>query len=407
MLYCLLLFSVGCRPAAETQAIPNAKTMAATAAESLYEEAWQSLQRDFIDDKFNGQDWYRWKTHYRGRLHDEEDAYVAIATMVSSLNDDYTRFLPPRDMKEQTLYIDSKLYGVGLQITVRDNQLRVVSAIQGTPAAEQDFKPGDVITHVNGESMAGLSVEECADKIRGPEGTPVRLSVRREDRLFDVTLERAEIKIQSVFSRELPVKDIAYIRLNSFMSERALDEMKEALSKVQDKKALVLDLRGNYGGLLSNAVEIADLFLKKGVIVSVKGRRSEYESAYSALPDQVFDKPMAVLIDGGSASASEILSAALQENGRAALVGSTTFGKGLVQKITPLEQGAGLNITISKYLTPQGHDINRHGIRPDVSVALSPKDFELENDAQLAVAVKQLSKQVGVSLPAEVSFKFP
>jgi carboxyl-terminal processing protease len=372
------------------------KTPLAAQARQIYAEAWASLKQDFMDPTMNGQDWPRWRHRYDNEMETPQDAYVAVETMVASLNDDYTRYLPPRDMSEQSLYIDSRLFGVGLQISVKDSKLMVVAPIDDTPAAHAGLKPNDVITHIDGHSAAGLPVEEAADKIRGPEGSQVRLTVKRGDgKPFTVALTRQEIKIKSVFTQEIEPKSLGYVRLNSFISETAVDEMRAALDKLKDKKAIILDIRGNYGGLLSNAIEISDMFLDNGTIVSVRGRNTAENRTFTARSGQATRKPMVLLIDGGSASASEILSGALQDHHRATLIGAKTFGKGLVQKITPIqEDGSGLNITISRYLTPKGVDINKKGIQPDIPVSLTEADVVAVNDKQLKAAIEYLNEQV-------------
>lgn len=358
-------------------------------ADGLYDEAWGMLKEEYVDGSFNGQDWGKWRNHFKGHLHDADDAYVAIGTMVASLNDEYTRFLLPRDMHEQTMSIDSRLYGVGVQISMRDNKLVVMATIDGTPAEKAGLMPKDQITHINGLETAGLSVEDAADRIRGEKGTYVTLAIKRNGQEFSKRIQRAEIKLKSVFTKPLDDKRIGYIRLSSFISETMLDEMADIMHQLENKQALIIDLRGNYGGLFSNSTEIADMFLDHGKIVSIVDRNKE-ERAYSAKPGMVSRVPMVVLMDGGSASASEILSGALKDNHRATLVGAQSFGKGLVQKINTLSDGTGLNITISKYLTPNGTDINKKGISPDIAVSYTEKDFLAQRDPQLNKAIQFL-----------------
>lgn len=358
-------------------------------ANRLYQEAWRMVLEEYVDPEFNGQDWYRWKNHFDGLLNDPQDAYVAIETMVSSLNDEYTRFLAPRDMSEQTMSIDSRLFGVGIQISQLEGKLVVVTTIDDTPAAAAGLLSKDLITEINGHETAGLSVEQAADRIRGPKGTTVKLTIKRGDKVFTKDIERAEIKLKSVFTKKLDDNNIGYVRMSSFISETMLSEMMEIMRGMDNKKALILDLRGNYGGLFSNAVEIADMFLAKGDIVSIVDRANS-KRVYRAEPNLLYRKPLVVLIDGGSASASEILSGALKDHNRATLIGTQSFGKGLVQKINTLSNGAGMNITISKYFTPKGTDINKKGISPDIEVHFTEKDFLSKKDPQLEAAVKFL-----------------
>jgi carboxyl-terminal processing protease len=221
----------------------------------------------------------------------------------------------------------------------------------------------------------------------------VTLTVKRGNQVLSKRIMRDEIKLKSVFSRPLEDKRIGYIRLSSFISENMLNEMEDAMRKNQDKQGLILDLRGNYGGLFTNAVEIADMFLDSGDIVSIVNREHD-KRVYEAHPGAMYRKPLVVLIDGGSASASEILSGALKDNHRARLVGSQSFGKGLVQKINTLSNGTGLNITISKYLTPNGTDINKKGIEPDLRVSYTESDFRGHRDPQLERAVDLLKHEL-------------
>lgn len=369
--------------AGEQQAVANA----------LYDEAWSTINQEYVDGTFNGQDWSKWRHHFKGQLKDPSDAYVAIGTMVASLNDEYTRFLLPRDMSEQTMSIDSRLYGVGIQISVRDNKLLVLATIDGTPAEKAGLMPKDVITRINGHETAGMSVEDAADRIRGEKDTYVTLTIKRGGQEFEKRIQRGEIKLKSVFTQPMDDKRIGYIRLSSFISENMLNEMEDIMRKMQDKKALIIDLRGNYGGLFTNAVEIADMFLDSGDIVSIVNREKD-RRVYEAHSGAVYRKPMVVLINGGSASASEILSGALKDNHRATLIGTQSFGKGLVQKINTLSNGTGLNITISKYLTPNGTDINKKGIEPDIKVPFTEADFRAHKDPQLERAVQHLEAQL-------------
>lgn len=377
------------------QQLKTALSEETTEALSLYEEVWQTVQLDYVDPSFNGQDWASWQHRYDDKIQTVDDAYVAIATMLASLNDDYTRFLSPRAMAEQNLQIDAKLFGVGIQIMQQNKKLTVVSTLEGTPAEEAGLMPLDLITHINGETTVGMSVQDAADRIRGPEGSLVKLTIKREEDIFDKDIRRARIKIKTVFIKPLQDRRLGYVRLNSFISETALQEMVAALKQLENKEGLILDLRGNYGGLLNNAVDIADLFLKDEAIVAIKGRYDHQSRRFYGRVGNETTKPLVVLIDGGSASASEILSGALKDNQRAKLIGAKTFGKGLVQKITPLQNGSGINITISKYLTPNGNDIHHLGIKPDVAVTLTKKPIDDAHDPQLKKAVQVLTQQLG------------
>ncbi|MBI6545722.1 MAG: PDZ domain-containing protein, partial [Cyanobacteria bacterium NC_groundwater_1444_Ag_S-0.65um_54_12] len=263
--------------------------------------------------------------------------------------------------------------GIGIQIGIRDKKLTVIAPIEDTPAHRAGLKSGDHILGVDGKPTKDMAIEEAVSLIRGQRGTKVKLLIERNGtpKPFNVSIVRDNIVTEAVKTKEID-SSIGYIRLASFMSETTTQEMKAALEKFKDKKALILDLRGNPGGLLPNAIDIGMLFVDKGPIVQIVDRDGNKEK----LPDNDTkgrpklawpkSKPLVVLVDGGSASASEILSGALQDSHTAILIGTKTFGKGLVQTVHALDGGAGIAITTNKYLTAGGSDINKLGIVPDL-----------------------------------------
>lgn len=359
---------------------------------ALYHEAWQTVFTEFVDPSFNGQNWYRWKDRYNDHIQTREDAYVAIRTMLASLNDGYTRFLDPKRAEDQNMHIDSRLSGVGIQIAGKDNKIVVIAPLDGSPAKKAGIMPLDKIIQIDGEPTANMSIDDAVDRIRGPKGTPVRLTILRAEQRLEFKLVRDEIVIKTVFGEPVS-KDIGYIRLSSFISQETPLEMKEKLLAQQSTRAMIIDLRGNNGGLLPNALEISDMFLEGGKIVSIVNRDGERRT-FSAKRAQLYSKPVVILIDEGSASASEILGGALKDNKRAILLGTRTFGKGLVQKINYLQDGSELNLTISKYYTPLGHDIDKKGIAPDIKVTLSPADLQHNRDPQKEAAIRYLERKV-------------
>jgi carboxyl-terminal processing protease len=253
--------------------------------------------------------------------------------------------------------------------------------MEGTPAAKAGLKAGDAILEIDGKPTKDMAIEEAVTHIRGPRGTGVKLKIVSEGGAKPrvVTIVRDNIVTKAVKTEEFG--DIGYIRLSTFMANDAADEVKSALEKFKDKKGLILDLRGNPGGLLPNAIDIGSMFIKDGAIVHVVNREGEKQS-YKASGKIIVDPkiPVAVLVDGGSASASEILSGALQDDHRAVLIGQKTFGKGLVQTVHPLSDGSGVAITTNKYLTPAGHDIHKKGIEPDFKVELPKIDIDKEGN---------------------------
>ena len=361
--------------------------------QSLYDEVWKLVCSKYVDQDNNGQAWGKWRHKYDDVLQTEEDAYVAIDTMLLSLNDPYTRFLKPDEFEEEGSAISGTLKGIGVQISVKNGKLLVISPIEDTPAAKAGLKANDHIVEIDGTSTKGMTVKDAADKIRGEEGSLVKLLIRRNgtDKIYNVP--RAEIKLKAI-STTAPDNfalnsRVGYIRLSTFMNKGTTAEFADALVKLKDKEGYIIDLRSNPGGLLSNAIFISDMLLSGGTIVSTVDRDG-YKEDTRATKRLVTTKPIVVLINGGSASASEILSGALKDNGRATLVGEKTFGKGLVQEINKLPGGSGINITTQKYLTPNGTDINKKGITPDYEVKLTEEDFLQGKDPQLHKAQEVL-----------------
>ena len=358
----------------------------------LYDNVWRLINSKYVDQTNNEQDWSKWRHRYDDVIKTDADAYVAIETMVASLNDPYTKFLDPKEFSEETGSIKGSLKGIGIQIGVKDGKLMVIAPIEDTPAEKAGLMADDEILSIDGKSTKGITVDKAADQIRGEEGTNVTLVVKRKDQEpKSYTITRKEIEIKSV-SQKIPEnvnmpKDICYIRLSSFISRNASKEISDILTKSTNKKAYILDLRSNPGGLLSNAIYISDMFLNGGAIVSTVDRDG-YKETTKANRGTLTTKPLVVLVDKGSASASEIFSGAIKDNKRGVIVGTQSFGKGLVQEINKLPNNAGINITIQKYLTPNGTDIHKKGITPDVLVELSENDIKTKNDVQLKKAIE-------------------
>ncbi len=357
--------------------------------QDIYDQVWKLINRKYVDVNQNGQNWHKWRHKYDNVIRTNEDAYVAIDTMLSSLDDPYTRFLDPDEFADEKRAISGTLYGVGIQIGIRDDKLMVIAPIEDTPAARAGLETNDIILEIDGLSTKGISIKKAADRIRGPKGTAVNLLIKRGDEEITFKIVRDKIDIKAI-SIKIPKTakidgNVGYIRLNSFLCHSASDEMKDAISKLNGKDGYILDLRSNPGGLLTNAIYISDMFINSGYIVSTVDRDG-YKETQRASRNILTIKPLVVLINEGSASASEILSGALKDNGRAVLVGTKSFGKGLVQEINRLPDGAGINITTQKYLTPNGTDINKVGIIPDIEVKNTKEDIENKKDRQLEKA---------------------
>ncbi|HEY9603784.1 MAG TPA: carboxyl-terminal processing protease CtpC [Allocoleopsis sp.] len=375
----------------------------------LVDEVWQIIDRQYVDATFNQQDWQAIRTKYLNRSYTkQEEAYTAIREMLKTLNDPYTRFMNPEEFKNMQIDTSGELTGVGIQLAQDEEtkKLVVISPIEDTPAFKAGILAKDTIAKIDGKSTQGMDVNDAVKLIRGEPGTAVTLTIQRGKEEKDYKLTRTKIEIHPVKYgvQNSSTGKVGYIRLTQF-SANAAEEMRNAIKNLEQQQVsgYVLDLRSNPGGLLYASVEIARMWINDGGIVSTVDRQGETDRQ-EANNRALTDKPLVVLVDGGSASASEILSGALQDDKRATLVGTKTFGKGLVQSVRGLGDGSGLAVTIAKYLTPSGRDINKHGIDPDIKIELSDsKRKELQQDRakvgtpadpQYAKAVEVLQQRI-------------
>ncbi len=329
------------------------------------------------------------KTSYVEEVSDKQLIESAINGMLSSL-DPHSSYLDAKSFKYMTEQTKGKFGGLGIEVTMEGGVVKVVSPIDGNPAQKAGIKPGDYITAIDGEQVMGMTLDEAVNKMRGKLGTKVKLQIRRpNEKPFDVTLKRDEIKIQSV-KNEIKSDDVIYVRISSFNEE--VDEMvskaiKDAQKKLKNKaRGLVLDLRNNPGGLLDQAIAVSDLFLDQGEIVSTRSRNEEDNIKYSAKEGDILNGlPIVVIINDGSASASEIVAGALQDHKRAVILGEKSFCKGSVQTLIPLAKYGAMRITTARYYTPSGRSIQAKGIEPDVLV--KPAKVEvIENEYERSEA---------------------
>ncbi len=314
----------------------------------------------------------RAKMSYVEEIDDKQLIESAINGMLVSL-DPHSSYLDAQSFKYMNEQTKGKFGGLGIEVTMEQGVVKVVSPIDDTPAAKAGIKPGDYITNIDGEQVMGMTLNDAVDKMRGKVGTKVKLTIRRlNEKPFDVTLKREEVKIQSV-KNDIKDDEVAYIRITSF-SEDTDKMVEKAVKKAQKElkgklKGLVIDVRNNPGGLLDQAVNISDLFLNQGEIVSTRSRNEEDTVKYTANPGDIAENlPIVILINDGSASASEIVAGALQDHKRAVVLGEKSFGKGSVQTVIPLGKYGAMRLTTARYYTPSGRSIQATGIVPDVEV---------------------------------------
>ncbi|MCX6764689.1 MAG: S41 family peptidase [Candidatus Nealsonbacteria bacterium] len=343
---------------------------------SLFWETWQKVEQKFIEPE---------------KIDVQKMVYGAISGMLNSLKDPYTVFFDPKTSKTFSEDISGKFEGVGMEIGRKNDELKVISPLEGTPAQKAGLRPGDIILEIDGTSTSGMSVEEAVDLIRGPKGTEVTLNIFRDSwkETKKITVARAIIEIPSL-KWELKENDIVYIKIFNF-TEKSKDDFDKAAFQIlkTSGKKIVLDLRNNPGGYLDRAQDIAGWFLKRGEIVTIEDKRGDEKTEYKSQGDGYFaNYPIVCLINEGSASAAEILAGALRDNLGIKLIGKKSFGKGTVQELIHLSNDSDLKITIAKWLTPKGESINDVGLKPDIEVDLTEDDYKNEKDPQLDKAIE-------------------
>jgi carboxyl-terminal processing protease len=359
---------------------------------NLFSEVFERVRADYVEE-----------------VTDEQLVESAINGMLSAL-DPHSSYLNQKNFRDMQVQTRGEFGGLGIEVTMENGVVKVVSPIDDTPAAKAGLKPNDLITHLDGEQVVGLTLPEAVEKMRGPVNSQIKLTVRREGKEpFDVTLTRAQVKIQSVKSKLEADNTIGYIRITSF-SEQTDTGLQNAVKTIQGQAGnkligWVLDLRNNPGGLLDQAVAVSDDFLEKGEIVSTRGRKNEEGQRYNAKPGDIAKGlPIVILINGGSASASEIVAGALQDHHRAVILGTKSFGKGSVQTIIPLAGHGAMRLTTARYYTPSGRSIQAKGIEPDILV--EPAKIEkvaaaaqARREADLRGALKNTDKVVPEKQP--------
>ena len=344
----------------------------------LFSEVLEIIQNEYVED-----------------IDQAEAMDSAINGLLQSL-DPYSAYMNPEIFKESQSETSGEFGGLGIEVSMEGGVVKVIAPIDDTPASRAGIKAGDYIVKINEEQVRGKTLMEAVNVMRGPVGSSIELTVRRKGfkkaKIFKITREIIEIK--SVISKLFDNK-VGYLRLRAF-NQNSSDQLKKEISKIEKNKKLVgyiLDLRNNPGGLLNQAIEITDLFLNDGEIVSTKGRKSrENRKFFARKGDKIKGKPLIVLINNGSASASEIVAGALQDQKRAVLLGESTFGKGSVQSIIPLKNKGALRLTISKYYLPSGKSISEVGVFPDIKIEEEGEEFSIntETDNQLNYAIKLL-----------------
>ncbi len=391
-------------PVILTLGVMTSSATALTEEQSLLGEAWRIVNLAYVDDSFNHQNWwFKRQKLMKKPLKTREETYSTIQEMLASLEDPFTRLLKPQQYRNLQVDTSGELTGVGLQIALESQtgELIVISPLEGSPAENAGIQAGDRVVKIDGHPTTEFSLDEAANRMRGTVGSSVVLTILKEskDQPQDISIIRDKIEINPVYAKlkyNSETGPIGYIRLSQF-NANATTEVSQAVKSFEEQGAIgyVLDLRNNPGGLLQAGVEIARLWLDEGTIVYTVNRQSILGSFFAEGP-AITNAPLVVLTNQGTASASEILAGALQDNGRALLVGEKTFGKGLIQSLFDLSDGSGLAVTVAKYETPNHKDINKLGITPDFLVGqdpILPNQITTEADKQYQAAIELITSE--------------
>ncbi|MGF1673103.1 MAG: carboxyl-terminal processing protease CtpA [Rivularia sp. (in: cyanobacteria)] len=375
--------------------------VALTDEQKLVSQAWRIVNRTYLDDTFNHQNWAQVRQKALNTpLKDSSSAYEAIQNMLKTLDDPFTRFLDPEQYRSLQVNTSGELTGVGLQIALepKTGQLQVVAPIAGSPAEKAGIQPRDRITKIEGTPTENLTLDEAASLMRGRIGTTVSLTIDRDDTpTQEILIVRDRITLNPVIAKLQKEKEdnIGYIRLTQFNANAPM-ELARAIGELEKKGAdgYVLDLRNNPGGLLQAGIEVARLWLDSDIVVYTVNRQG-IQGSFESFGPALTQDPLVILVNQGTASASEILAGALQDNHRATLVGEKTFGKGLIQSLFELSDGSGLAVTIAKYETPNHRDINKLGITPDKLITSEPiklQEIATSSDTQYQAALEVLAE---------------
>ncbi|HVW66950.1 MAG TPA: S41 family peptidase [Candidatus Peribacteraceae bacterium] len=355
--------------------------------------------------------WNLLNTHYNypDQINAQQMVYGATKGMVDSVGDPYTYFMTPQENQQFQDLLSGELQGIGAELTLKNGEVKVVSIIKGSPAEKAKLLPGDIITQVNKKTLENMSLNDIVMLIRGKKGTSVTLTVYRgtetQPRTFTIVRDTIQVPSVDYSVKQTATGSVGVLTINEF-GDSTIREVQSALKDVpnQNLKGLIIDLRDNGGGYLDGAVSLVSMFVKEGKVVTVdshdQGQEVHYVTGNPILPTI----PLVVLVNGGTASASEITAGALQDNGRAKIIGTQTFGKGTVQEVLDLPDGSSLRVTIARWLTPKGRDLGKEGVTPDIQIDRTDADYEAGNDPQMTAALEWITEKKditgGKKLPA-------
>ncbi len=362
------------------------------APQRLFINTWRIIKNSYVDETLNNQDWTRWRIRYIKHIKTIEDADIAINSMLASLNDPYNKFLQSVLFAKQKMIIDSEIKGIGILFNKSGKEIVINHIMDNSPAKNADILPGDTIVSINGKTADNLEMKTIINTIETSDNKEIELTIKRKNIIIKKKLKKQTIPIKTM-EYTITKDNIGIITLANIMGEKAVSDFKDIIIKTNDTKGIIIDLRNNYGGVLANAIQMANFMMDTGKIVSIQSRINTKYQIYSDGEKIFKNKPIVILINRNTASASEILAGTLKDNLNAILIGERSYGKNSIQQVIPMPNETGLILTTDRYILPDGSDIYGKGLEPDI-VIKQDTIFTQKNDKQLRKAKKIIRELV-------------
>lgn len=362
------------------------------APQRLFINTWRIIKNSYVDETLNNQDWTRWRIRYIKHIKTIEDADIAINSMLASLNDPYNKFLQSVLFAKQKMIIDSEIKGIGILFNKSGKEIVINHIMDNSPAKNADILPGDTIVSINGKTADNLEMKTIINTIETSDNKEIELTIKRKNIIIKKKLKKQTIPIKTM-EYTITKDNIGIITLANIMGEKAVSDFKDIIIKTNDTKGIIIDLRNNYGGVLANAIQMANFMMDTGKIVSIQSRINTKYQIYSDGEKIFKNKPIVILINRNTASASEILAGTLKDNLNAILIGERSYGKNSIQQVIPMPNETGLILTTDRYILPDGSDIYGKGLEPDI-VIKQDTIFTQKNDKQLRKAKKTIRELV-------------
>lgn len=349
----------------------------------LFVNSWRTVRNSYVDETLNNQDWTYWRKRYFKHIKTLDDANVAINSMLFSLNDPYSKFLLSNPFARQKMVIDSKISGIGVLFDKTGDDVVINHVFANSVAAEEDIQAGDTIVGINGEDTKNIQIEQLVEELNSGDEEKIKITIRRDNLLITKELTKKDLFVPTM-EYKITTDNIAIVTLSSVTGEKAIKDFEEILVKTNLAKGLILDLRNNYGGTITNAILMANMMMNEKEIMRIKSRINHEYQIYSENEKIFTEKPIVILVNDKTASSAEILAGTLQVNLKAIVIGENTFGKNAIQQVLPMHNRTGLIITTDKYLLPNGKDIYKIGLTPDIFIKNETnKDIQLEEAEKL------------------------